>query len=66
MELVKHQKVSAFSLIIDGTTEKVLQFKCHFSQFTTKTLVSLKKKCIFEHNREVQTIKNVVLALFLQ
>jgi hypothetical protein len=51
----------AFSFIIEGTTEKVLQFIIPSSQFTTKTLVSLNKKCIVEHYREVQTIKYLLI-----
>jgi hypothetical protein len=35
----------AYWLIIEGTTEKVLQFIMHSSQFRTKTLVSLNKEC---------------------
>jgi hypothetical protein len=37
----------AFSLITEGTTEKVLQFI-----MPAETLISLNKKCIFEHYRE--------------
>jgi hypothetical protein len=51
----------AFSLIIEGTTEKVLQFvKPHMSIFT-ETLVSLNKKCIFEHYREFQARKALLI-----
>ncbi len=38
--------------------------KCHLSQFTTKTLVSLNKKCNFEHYSEVQTAKNILINIF--
>jgi hypothetical protein len=50
------QHIFAFWLIIEGTTEKELQF---IMQFTTKTLVSSNKKCIFEHHRVVQTRKSL-------
>ncbi len=53
----------AFSLIIEGTIEKVLQFKCHLSQFTIKSLVSLNKKKYFEHYRVVQTLKKLLTLL---
>ena len=48
----------AFSLITEGTTEKVLQFIVPLSQFKTKTLVSM--NYIFEYYREVQTIRNLL------
>jgi len=54
------QRVFAFSLIVEGTTEKVLQFISHLSQFTAETLVSLNKKCIFEHYREFQARKTLL------
>jgi hypothetical protein len=47
------QGVFAFALIEEGTTEKLLQFTLPLKSFTTKTLASLNKKCIFEHYREV-------------
>jgi hypothetical protein len=47
--------ILAFSLMIEGATEMVLQFVMLVSQFTSKVLVSLNKKCIFEDHREVQT-----------
>jgi hypothetical protein len=44
----------AFSLIKEGTTEKVLQFIMPLeSIYSKKTLVSLNKKWFFEHYREV-------------
>jgi len=39
----------AFSLIIEGTTEKVLQFILPLKSIYNQILVSLNKKCIFEH-----------------
>jgi hypothetical protein len=51
----------AFSLIKEGTTEKVLQFKMPLKSIYNKTLASSNKKCIFEHNRGVQTIQNLLL-----
>jgi hypothetical protein len=48
----------AFSLIVEGTTEKVLQFIMPLkSIYPTETLVSLNQKCIFEHYREFQAKK---------
>jgi hypothetical protein len=49
----------AFSLIVEGTIEKALKFIMPLSQFTTETLVSLSKKCIFEHYREFQARKTI-------
>ncbi len=51
------QRVFAFSLILEGTTGKVLQFKMPLKSIYKKSLALLNKKCIFEHSREVQTIK---------
>jgi len=42
-------------LIIECDTEKVLQFLRQLKSIYHKTLVSLNKKCIFEHSREIQT-----------
>ncbi len=45
-----------FSLIIEGTTEKVLQFIMPLKSICNQNLKKvLKKKCIFEHYREVWT-----------
>ncbi len=41
----------AFSLIIEGTTEKVLQFKIPLKLIYNQTLALLNKKCIFEHKQ---------------
>ncbi len=54
------QRIFEFSLIIEGTTEKVLQFIMPLGQFTAETLVSRNKKCIFEHYTEVQKIKKSI------
>ncbi len=45
-------------MIIEGATEKVLQFEMLLKSIYVKTL---NKKYIFEHNREVQTIKNLLI-----
>jgi hypothetical protein len=47
----------AFSLIIEGATEKVLQFTMPLKSIYNKKLGFANKKCIFEHYREVPTIK---------
>jgi hypothetical protein len=51
----------AFSLIIEGTTEKVLQLKMPLKSINSKTVALSNKKCIFEHNREVQAINNLLI-----
>jgi hypothetical protein len=51
----------AFSLIIEGTTEKVLQCMLPLKSIYNKTLVSLNKKCIFEHCREFQARKTLFI-----
>jgi hypothetical protein len=58
---VMEQHIFAFSLIIEGTTEKVLQFKMPLKSMYSKTLTLFNKKCIFEHNREVQANKNLLI-----
>jgi len=52
----------AFSISIEGTTEKVIQF---ISPYITKTLVSLNKKCIFEHYTEIETSKLLIDIIFV-
>ncbi len=37
--------------------------QCHLSQYTAKTFVLMNKKCIFEHYREVLTIKNLLIGI---
>ncbi len=49
----------AVQLIIEGTTEKVLKMLMTLSKFTTETLVSLYKKCNFEHYTEFQARKTI-------
>jgi hypothetical protein len=48
----------AFSLIIEGATEKVLQFIMPLKSICNQNLGFVEKICTFEHYREVQTIKN--------
>ncbi len=57
------QLIFAFSLSIEGTTEKVLQFLMPLKTIDNKNLSFIEQKCTFEHNREVQTIKNNELFL---
>ncbi len=52
-----------FSLIIEGTTEMVLQFVMPHKSFYYQSLGFIEKS-IFEHYREVQTIKNLSEAIF--
>ncbi len=52
-----NNKFFEFSLIIEGTTEKVLQFIMRLLSIYNKNLSFIEHKCIFEHYREVQTIK---------
>ncbi len=49
--------IFAFSLIIEGTTEKVLLFKSIYNQ----NLIFIEQKNYFEHYRQVQTIKNLLI-----
>jgi hypothetical protein len=52
----------AFSLIIEGTTEKVLKFLIPIVSIFNQTLgFNGKKKSFFGHYREVQTIKNQLI-----
>ncbi len=55
------QHIFAFWLIIEGATEKVLQFIMQLKSIFNKTWVSLNKKFIFEHYREVQTRKSLLI-----
>jgi hypothetical protein len=50
-----------FSLIIEGTAEKVLLFKMPLKSIYNKMLALFNKNCIFEHNRKVQTIKHLFI-----
>jgi hypothetical protein len=58
------QHLFAFSFIIQGTTEKVLQFIMPLKSIYEKNLVLLNKKCIFELYREVQTSINLLFDTF--
>ncbi len=49
-----------FSLIIEGSTEKVLQFIMPLKSVYNKNLGFIEHKCIFERYREVQTIKTLL------
>jgi hypothetical protein len=48
----------AFSMIIEGTTEKVLQFSMLIMSIFNQNLGFTEKVCIFQHCREVQKTKN--------
>ncbi len=50
--------VFAFSLNIEGTTEKMLQFILSLKSIYNNNLGLIEQKCIFEHYREIQTVKN--------
>jgi hypothetical protein len=47
----------AFSFIAEGATEKVLQLIMPLKPINNQNLGLMDQKCIFEHYREVQTIK---------
>ncbi len=51
----------AFSLIIEGTTEKALQLTMPLKSMDNQNLGLFEQKCIFEHYREYQTIKNLLI-----
>ncbi len=61
------QDVVAFSLIIEGTTEKVFVMPLK-SIYNQKPLFHEQKKCIFEHHTEVQKLchGNIFLMTFLE
>jgi hypothetical protein len=50
----------AFSFIIEGTTEKVLQFSMLIMPILKQNLGFDEKVCNFEHHRVVQTIKKSI------
>ncbi len=51
------QHIFAFTLIIEGTTEKVLQFVMPLKSIYSKNLGFIAQKLVFEHYRKVQIIK---------
>jgi hypothetical protein len=55
------QHVFSFSLIIEGDTEKVLQFKMPLKSIWNKSFGFIEQKCTFENYREVQTIKYLLI-----
>jgi hypothetical protein len=55
------QHIFAFSLMIEGTTEKVLQFMMPLKSIYNKNLGFIEQKCIFEYYREVQTRKTQLI-----
>jgi hypothetical protein len=50
---VMEQHVFAFSLIMEGATEKMLQFTTPLKSLYIKNLGFIELKCIFEQYREV-------------
>jgi hypothetical protein len=54
------QHIFAFSLIIEGTREKVLQLIMPLKSIDNPNLGFIEQKCIFEHYREVQAIKKYI------
>jgi len=52
-------------MIIEGTTEKVLQFSMLIMSIFNQNFGFNEKVCIFEHHREVQTIKNQLIDIDL-
>ncbi len=53
-----------FSLIIEGTTEKVLQFIIRLLSIYNKNLGFIEHNCIFEHYIEIQTIKTLLTDIY--
>ncbi len=51
----------AFSWITEAPTEKVLEFIMTLKSSYNKNLGFIEQKCIFEHYREVLTIKNLLI-----
>ncbi len=51
--------VFEISLIIEGTTEEVLQFAMLVKSIYNNNLSFIAQKCILEPNREAQTRKNL-------
>jgi hypothetical protein len=54
-----------FSLVIEGTTEKVLQLILPVKLIYNQNLGFTEQKNFFLYYREIQTIKNICLILFL-
>ncbi len=51
----------AFSLIIEGTTEKALKFIMPLKLIYNRILGFVEQKSIFEHNREFQARKTLLI-----
>ncbi len=56
---------SSIFLIIEGTTEKVLQFLMQLKSIYNKNLGFSEQKCIFEHYSEVQIRKSLLIDIIL-
>ncbi len=55
------QRIFAFSLIIEGTTEKVLQFSATLVNLQQKLWFRWTQNVLFEHNREIQARKTPLI-----
>ncbi len=55
---VMEQTFIRLPLIIEGATEKVLQFKMLLKLMCGKNLCLNEQKCIFEHCRKIKTLPN--------
>jgi hypothetical protein len=55
------QHVFALEIIIEGTTDKVIQFIMPLKSIYNKNLDFIELKCIFEHCREIQTSKCLLI-----
>ncbi len=55
------QCIFAFSLIIEGTTEKVLQFKMPLKSIYNRNFGFVEQKMNFEHYREFQARKTQLI-----
>ncbi len=61
VSILVEQHIFAFSFIIEGTREKVLQLIMPLKSIDNPNLGLIEQKCIFEHYREVQAIKNLLI-----
>jgi hypothetical protein len=52
-------------MIIEGTTEKVLQFIMPLKSIYNRNFGFTEQKCIFEHNREFQARKSLLIDTIL-
>ncbi len=57
------ERFFAFSLIIEGTAEKVLQFMFPLKSIYNINFGLIEQKCIFEHCREFQARKTLFIGI---